>query len=246
MGNDNGDVEAAPKTNNFDLKPLNLEESDQFKSLKERIKELESWKEQRVKEDNAFKDTINLTFTKVLDKLVELDQNFQVLKAQQTQLLNASALTPHRMRNGQKTFIKITATENHEIHEFPSDEEGNLNVASVNTVYPGVNALKYKSLETGTIRLCSNNGEIFEPPEDGWGHRLYFANIMNSHSGTGPSATSGSNSLSLAAVQPQGQPQQTTTFRGQAPFSHYPTGLQYPERENYSNHYNWKTFCRDN
>ena len=92
----------------------------------------------------------------------------------------------------------------------------------------GVNALKYKSLETGTIRLCSNNGEIFEPPEDGWGHRLYFANIMNSHSGTGPSATSGSNSLSLAAVQPQGQPQQTTTFRGQAPFSHYPTGLQYP------------------
>ena len=137
--NDSGDVQAAQKTNNFDLKTLNLEESDQFKSLKERIKELESWKEQRVKEDNAFKDTINLTFTKVLDKLVELDQNFQVLKAQQTQLQNASVLTPHRMRNGQKTFIKITATENHEIHEFPSDEEGNLSVASVNTVYPGNN-----------------------------------------------------------------------------------------------------------
>ena len=30
-------------------------------------------------------------------------------------------------------------SENHEIHEFPSDEEGNLRVASVNTVYPGNN-----------------------------------------------------------------------------------------------------------
>ena len=94
----------------------------------------------------------------------------------------------------------------------------------------GINALKYKSLETGTIRLCSKSGDIFEPPEDGWGNRIYFANITVSHIGTGSSTIPGSNTLGLAAAQvaAQAQTQQTPTFRGQAPFSHYGHGLQYP------------------
>ena len=104
--------------------------------------DLEAWKEQRVKEDNAFKDTINLTFTKVLDKLVELDQNYQVLKAQHVSLQNSTLTNANRMRNGQRSFIKITTADNHDIHEFPSDEEGNLSVASVNTVYQGMVDLK--------------------------------------------------------------------------------------------------------
>ena len=87
-------------------------------------------------------------------------------------------------------------------------------------------------METGTIRLCSKNGDIFEPPEDGWGNRIYFANITGSHIGTGSSALPGSNTLGLAAAQvaaqAQVQTQQTPTFRGQAPFSHYGHGLQYP------------------
>jgi hypothetical protein len=128
---------AKQKIDTFDIKAINLEESEQFRQLGERIKELEAWKEQRVKEDNAFKDTINLTFTKVLDKLVELDQNFQVLKVQQGAIQNATVTTTHRLRNGQKSFIKITTADNPEIHEFPSDEEGNLSVASVNAVYQG-------------------------------------------------------------------------------------------------------------
>lgn len=85
-------------------------------------------------------------------------------------------------------------------------------------------------METGTIRLCSKSGEIFEPPEDGWGNRIYFANITVSHIGTGSSTMPGSNTLGLAAAQVavQAQTQQTPTFRGQAPFSHYGHGLQYP------------------
>ena len=139
------------KIDSFDLKAINLEDSEQFRQLEERIKELEAWKEQRVKEDNAFKDTINLTFTKVLDKLVELDQNFQVLKAQQGAIQNATVTTTNRLRNGQKSFIKITTADNPDIHEFPSDEEGNLSVASVNAVYQGnifiqANALSYTTL----------------------------------------------------------------------------------------------------
>merc|ERR1719384_57953 len=212
-----------------EVKSVNLENSEQFIALQKRVIDLEAWKEQRVKEDNAFKDTINLTFTKVLDKLVELDQNYQVLKAQHVSLQNSTLSNANRMRNGQRSFIKITTADNHDIHEFPSDEEGNLSVASVNTVYQGVNALKYKILETGAIRLCSKNGDMFEPPEDGWGNRLYFANITSTSTGTSSTTLPGSNNLGLAAVhaaaQAQVQSQQTPTFRGQAPFPQYGAGL---------------------
>ena len=132
-----------------ELKPINLESSEQFMALQNRVIELEAWKEQRVKEDNAFKDTINLTFTKVLDKLVELDQNYQVLKAQHISLQNTIVTNPNRIRNGQRSFIKITTSDNHDIHEFPSDEEGNLSVASVNVVYQG------KTLLESNIKLTS-------------------------------------------------------------------------------------------
>merc|ERR1719384_412542 len=213
-----------------EVKSVNLENSEQFIALQKRVIDLEAWKEQRVKEDNAFKDTINLTFTKVLDKLVELDQNYQVLKAQHVSLQNSTLSNANRMRNGQRSFIKITTADNHDIHEFPSDEEGNLSVASVNTVYQGVNALKYKILETGAIRLCSKNGDMFEPPEDGWGSRLYFANIISTSVGTS-STLPGSNNLGLAAVQAaaqaQAQNQQATSFRGQAPFPQYGGGLPF-------------------
>ena len=37
-----------------------------------------------------------------------------------------------------------------------------------------MNALKFESKETNSIRLCRKIGDIFEPPEDGWGDRLYI------------------------------------------------------------------------
>ena len=86
-----------------------------------------------------------------------------------------------------------------------------------------MNALKYKSPESGTIRLCSKNGDIFEPPEDGWGSTIYFANITGSNSVPGPSSAQATNNISITAAQAQ----QAPTFRGQAPFSHYGPGIQY-------------------
>ena len=40
--------------------------------------------------------------------------------------------------------------------------------------FVGVNALKFESKETRSIRLCRKIGDIFEPPEDGWGDRTYW------------------------------------------------------------------------
>ena len=34
--------------------------------------------------------------------------------------------------------------------------------------------MKFESKETNSIRLCRKIGDIFEPPEDGWGDRLYI------------------------------------------------------------------------
>ena len=44
----------------------------------------------------------------------------------------------------------------------------------INFSVSGVNALKFESKETNSIRLCRKIGDIFEPPEDGWGDRLYI------------------------------------------------------------------------
>ena len=44
------------------------------------------------------------------------------------------------------------------------------------TLFLGINALKFEIKETQSTRLCRKIGDIFEPPEDGWGERLYFAN----------------------------------------------------------------------
>ncbi len=42
-------------------------------------------------------------------------------------------------------------------------------------MFPGVNALKY-SLD-GATRICNQLGDVFEAPEDGWGTRVYTANM---------------------------------------------------------------------
>ena len=45
----------------------------------------------------------------------------------------------------------------------------------ISCFFSGINALKFESKETRSTRLCRKIGDIFEPPEDGWGDRLYFA-----------------------------------------------------------------------
>merc|ERR1712214_211049 len=73
-------------------------------------------------------------------------------------------------------YVRVSLPHNsREVHEFPTDENGNLSFTAVNAVYPGVNALKFESKETRSIRLCRKIGDIFEPPEDGWGNQLYLA-----------------------------------------------------------------------
>ena len=42
-------------------------------------------------------------------------------------------------------------------------------------LFLGINALKFESRETKSTRLCRKIGDIFEPPEDGWGNQLYLA-----------------------------------------------------------------------
>lgn len=91
-------------------------------------------------------------------------------------------------------YVKVALQHNrHEVHEFPTDESGNLSFTAVNAVYPGINALKFEYKENNSIRLCMKNEDKFEPPEDGWGDRLYFA-----HSPVSQTADRG---MSLSAPQ---------------------------------------------
>ena len=76
-------------------------------------------------------------------------------------------------------FVKVVTADGSDLVEFPADAEGgNLSLKSVEIVYPGVNALKYKTPNSTRLVLLSAD-DVFVAPEDGWGGRLYYANIRH-------------------------------------------------------------------
>jgi len=116
------------------------------------------------------------------DKLAELTHDLDSLKTEVKTMQGlklAPGVAPFKGNgaSGKPACVYVRVAYGHnrnEVHEFPTDENGNLSFTAVNAVYPGVNALKFESKETNSIRLCRRIGDIFEPPEDGWGNRLYI------------------------------------------------------------------------
>merc|ERR1719219_153769 len=136
---------------------------------------------------------------------MELSQDLDTLKTEiktMKGLKLAPGVAPFKTAknssNNSVTYVRVALTQNRsEVHEFPTDENGNLSFTAVNAVYTGVNALKFESKETNSIRLCRKIGDIFEPPEDGWGDRLYIVRsplsqgVPTSVSSLAPSAFAG-------------------------------------------------------
>merc|ERR1711862_240386 len=160
----------------------------------------------------------------ILEKLTELSLDVEALKTEVKAMKGLKlAGTPAPIGQEEVAKNNLASSKTHcvyvrvslphnsrEVHEFPTDENGNLSFTAVNAVYPGVNALKFESKETRSIRLCRKIGDIFEPPEDGWGDRTYWI-----HS---PLTQAASNVNTFATAPPTFAP--TSTF---APlFSGYP------------------------
>merc|ERR1712051_231505 len=134
-----------------------------------------------MKRDHDAKQAVLKTSRKpILDKLAELSHDLEAVKTDiktMKGLKLAPGMAPFKAAKNSSThgvYVRVAMSRNKlEVHEFPTDESGNLSITTVNAVYPGVNALKFTT-ETWAIRLCRKIGDIFEPPEDGWGDRLYI------------------------------------------------------------------------
>ena len=148
-----------------------LDIKEQLDLLAQKVSELEAKMRHREMEENAVQDTNNKTIEQILRRLESLGTIESTNSA------------------GRKVakFVRIVSVEGAEVHEFPTDENGNLTFQSVASVYPGVNGLKYKCPERNSTRHCRQLGAIFEAPEDGWGTRLYCCNFVI---GGGPPSTS--------------------------------------------------------
>jgi len=137
-----------------------------------------------MKRDHDAKQTVlKQSLKPILDKILELSQDLDTLKTEiktMKGLKLAPGVAPFKttsktVGSNNSVYVRVALPHNrNEVHEFPTDENGNLSFTAVNAVYPGVNALKFESKETNSIRLCRKIGDIFEPPEDGWGDRLYI------------------------------------------------------------------------
>merc|ERR1719411_1342561 len=155
---------------------------------------------------------------------MELSQDLDTLKTEiktMKGLKLAPGVAPFKTAknssNNSVTYVRVALTQNRgEVHEFPTDENGNLSFTAVNAVYPGVNALKFESKETRSTRLCRKIGDIFEPPEDGWGDRLYFAHSplsqTTSLSSQGMSTSNASTLTGTSGISSGGNPFGQTLF----------------------------------
>jgi hypothetical protein len=99
-------------------------------ALQKRVEELELWKERKSQEDEAFHKKIR----DLNDKMTAIQLNSR------HSAVAAVAPVPASVKNGSKNiFVKIAVSGSSEIHEFPTDENGNLQVESVVAVYQGNN-----------------------------------------------------------------------------------------------------------
>jgi len=78
-------------------------------------------------------------------------------------------------KKGGRTYVKIAKDGDEEdIAEVPTNSEGLLPQITVKALYEGTSAIKYRvTTSSKTWRALLLEDDLFHPPEDGWGDRVY-------------------------------------------------------------------------
>jgi len=78
-------------------------------------------------------------------------------------------------RKGSRTYVKISKDGGEDdIAEVPTNSDGLLPQMTVKALYEGTSAMKYRvNGNSKTWRALLLEDELFHPPEDGWGDRVY-------------------------------------------------------------------------
>lgn len=79
------------------------------------------------------------------------------------------------VKKGGRVYVKIAKEGDEEdIAEVPTNSEGLLPQMTVKALYEGTSAIKYRVTTTSkTWRALLLEDDLFHPPEDGWGDRVY-------------------------------------------------------------------------
>eukprot|EP00092_Neocalanus_flemingeri_P040368 GFUD01043966.1.p1 GENE.GFUD01043966.1~~GFUD01043966.1.p1 ORF type:complete len:1978 (-),score=498.59 GFUD01043966.1:399-6332(-) len=82
---------------------------------------------------------------------------------------------PTEPKKGGRTYVKIAKEGDEEdIAEVPTNSEGLLPQMTVKALYEGTSAIKFRvSASSKTWRALLMEDDLFHPPEDGWGDRIY-------------------------------------------------------------------------
>ena len=102
-----------------------------------------------MKRDHDAKQAVLKTSLKpILDKLAELSHDLEAVKTDiktMNGLQLAPGMAPFKAAKNSSTnsvYVRVAMSHNKlEVHEFPTDESGNLSITTVNAVYPGESIL---------------------------------------------------------------------------------------------------------
>ena len=138
--------------------------------------------EDQLRKSNAVQETNNKTIQAIWVKLEQMQtvSNGHQQDGGDMKAVAGSAAAAAAAAAAVK-FVKIVTADGSDVDvvEFPADAEGgNLNLKSVEIVYPGIKALKYKLTPKSTRMVMLSPDNVFVAPEDGWGDRLYYATIQ--------------------------------------------------------------------
>ena len=77
-------------------------------------------------------------------------------------------------RKGVRSYVKIVKEgDDEDIAEVPTNSDGLLPKLTVTALFEGTSAIKYRVNSSKTWRALILEEELYHPPEDGWGERLY-------------------------------------------------------------------------
>ena len=82
--------------------------------------------------------------------------------------------TNNESRKGVRSYVKIVKEgDDEDIAEVPTNSDGLLPQLTVTALFEGTSAIKYRVNSSKTWRALILEEDLYHPPEDGWGDRLY-------------------------------------------------------------------------
>jgi len=115
--------------------------------------------------------TISIRLTAVEEAIKALSETLKFAPTEQR--------TPSEKIGKSRTYVKIIKVgDSNDVDEVPTNSQGLLPQSTVKALYEGTSAIKYRVTATSkSWRTLLLEEDLYHPPEDGWGDRIYHCTI---------------------------------------------------------------------